>query len=152
MGIGHGAADVLDVLGQCAPQLFAAVLLAALGQQIDDTPASPDHPVHAQAVIDEAQHFHLVQAAFLRRPGIDVHHRLPLAIGHAGRGHLDAIHFQRLQQRPRNIELFLGSEGDALRLLPITQGGVQQPDVAYGSRLWRVRTHSAWLIRRSGLK
>ena len=81
-------------------------------------------------MITKTEHFHLIEVTLLSGPGIDIDHRLLLAVGNTGRGDLNTVHLQGLQQCARNIHFFLGGEGDTLGLFTITQSRVQQFDVA----------------------
>src|SRR5690606_30751892 len=87
-GMGHRQVDALDVLVEGHAQLFAAVFLAALGEQVDDPPAGVDDPVDTAFMVDEAEHFDAAVEALVPGPGVDGGHRALLTLGHAGGGHL----------------------------------------------------------------
>ncbi len=78
--IGDRLTNVLNVLIQRAPQLFSAMFLTALGQQINHPPASFYHPIHTLLMVDKAEHLHFVQKALFGSPGIDIDDSLFLAV------------------------------------------------------------------------
>ncbi len=132
MGVADGRAHVGDMLFQGLAELAVTVLLAALGEQIDDPPAGTADPVHALPAVDEAQHLDATREVAPLGPVDDLRHRIGLAAGDPRRGHLDAIDPHQFQQCLGEIDLFVRRKGHALGLLAVAQGGVHDEDVAAG--------------------
>ena len=61
-------------------------------------------------------------------PGDELH-RIPVVLRHAREAGLDAVDAEVVEQA-RDLELLLGVEHDADRLLAVAQGGVVQPHAA----------------------
>ena len=127
-GVVNAAANALQMFFRRNAELFAAVFFAALGQQVQGCAAAGANPVHAALVIGEAEHFHALQQVLVARPFGDARQRGLFALGDAGRGDLNAVDFQRMQQRLGDADFLCLREGDALRLLAVAQGYIHEMD------------------------
>ena len=128
LGVGQRLANVVDVLFGRLVQLLGAVAQRPLGQEVDHPATAVVNPVDGEVAVDEAKHLHPVQLVYLAGVAAYHLHGVLLAVGHARRGHLDAVHVDILEQHARNHQLLVRQKRHAARLLSIAQCAVHYLD------------------------
>ena len=108
LGVVDGLLDVCCVLREASVELVAAVLFAALGQQIDHLAAGFADPVYAALEIHEAEHLDPLGQADPLGPFDDIGDRLLLALGDPRGGHFDTVHLELFEQRLGDVQLLAG--------------------------------------------
>ena len=120
--------DVVEVLLVRFPELLAAVMQRALGQEVDDARADRRRPVDRPVSVDESENLDAIAEPL--RLGIvhDGFHRTALALADARRRHFDAIDLDGFEQALRNRPLLFGHHRDAFGLLAVAQRRIHDLD------------------------
>ena len=106
-------------------QLDAAVVLRALGEQIQDFAADAAYPVDRTSAVDEPEDLQLARTFAFPRPVDDRAHGGVLAVGDARRADLQPVDVQMGEQHPGDLQLLRGGEGDSGRLFAVAERGIQ---------------------------
>ena len=116
-----GFDDFLDMLPWRHAQLFAAVSLRALRQEIDDPSAGIADPVHRAIDVTETEHLHPADQARRAGPRGDALRPLQFAPGSARGDDLDPVDAHIVEQHAGHVKLFGRRIGDSRGLLAIPE-------------------------------
>lgn len=119
MGIVDRLADVCNMLLQRLVQLTPAMLLAALGEQVDHPAAGIGNPVDAAGKIDKSEYLDPVAQTDAVGPFDNIGYRLLLPFRDPCGGHFDTVYLELFQQCLGDVQLLPRGEGDTLSLFTI---------------------------------
>ena len=123
-GIVYLTEDILDMgLGRLL-QLFLTMAQRAFRQEVDGLAATTPDPIDTLAAVHETEYFDMFEFVDLLRIAADHADGLFLTFGDTGRGHLDAIDIEVVEEHTGDDELLVGQETDTAGLLTVAQGGV----------------------------
>ena len=134
-GIEDFVRHFLEMLGRRLPQLNAAMVFGALGEQVDDLSAARLDPVDRLAAVDETEDFHRLEAAAVLGPLQDADDCVAFALRNAGRTDFETVHLQAVHEHFGQFEFLGRSEGDAGSLFPVAQRGIHHFHVIVGFML-----------------
>ena len=135
--LGRGSLDRLANIGYVLfgrlAQLQLAMAQRTFGKQIHHAASGIGDNLIKQrnSAVDETQNLHPVEKTAFLGPAGDTPHRLELSVGNPGRGYLDPVDMQFVEQQTRDAQLLTHGKRDSRSLLAVAQGRIQYFDAIH---------------------
>ena len=109
------------------------------GKQIHHAASGIGDPPQRNSAVDETQNLHPVEKTAFLGPAGDTPHRLELSVGNPGRGYLDPVDMQFVEQQTRDAQLLAHGKRDPRGLLAVAQGRIQYFDAIHHKIFFLIR-------------
>ena len=101
------------------------------GKQIHHAASGIGDPPQRNSAVDETQNLHPVEKTAFLGPAGDTPHRLELSVGNPGRGYLNPVDMQFVEQQTRDAQLLAHGKRHSRSLLAVAQGRIQYFDAIH---------------------
>ena len=133
--LGRGSLDRLANIGYVLfgrlAQLQLAMAQRTFGKQIHHAASGIGDPPQRNSAVDETQNLHPVEKTAFLGPAGDTPHRLELSVGNPGRGYLNPVDMQFVEQQTRDAQLLAHGKRHSRSLLAVAQGRIQYFDAIH---------------------